>query len=112
MVCDHVGDNMFLCHIGEVMVVIEKVVDEYDDRVYKMAKVVTKEWMKFKTAKPGYFFRFRCRDDSSFILKQYPASVVPLAMFLNAVPATPNKRYCALYNVALQRKTNVLTTFV
>ena len=42
MVCDHVGDNMFLCHIGEVMVVIEKVVDEYDDRVYKMAKVVTK----------------------------------------------------------------------
>ena len=50
MVCDHVGDNMFLCHIGEVMVVIEKVVDEYDDRVYKMAKVVTKEWMKFKTA--------------------------------------------------------------
>ena len=50
MVCDHVGDNMFLCHIGEVMVVIEMVVDEYDDRVYKMAKVVTKEWMKFKTA--------------------------------------------------------------
>ena len=40
MVCDHVGDNMLLCHIGEVMVVIEKVVDEYDDRVYKMAKVV------------------------------------------------------------------------
>ena len=58
MVCDHVGDNMFLCHIGEVMVVIEKVVDEYDDRVYKMAKVVTKKWMKFKTAKPGYFFSF------------------------------------------------------
>ena len=42
MVCDHVDDNMFLCHIGEVMVVIEMVVDEYDDRVYKMAKVVTK----------------------------------------------------------------------
>ena len=71
--------------IGEVMVVIEMVVDEYDDREYKMAK--------FKTAKPGYFFRFRCRNDSSFILKQYPGSVVPLAMFLNAVPATPNKGY-------------------
>ena len=70
------------------------------------------KWMKFKTAKPGYFFRFRCKDDSSFILKQYPASVVPLSMFLNAVPAMPNKQYCALYNFALQRKTNVLTTFV
>ena len=80
MVCDHVGDNMFLCHIGEVMVVIEKVVDEYDDRVYKMAKVVTKFHTQTISCFPGK------------VSKCSPSN--------------------ALYNVALQRKTNVLTTFV
>ena len=39
------------------MIVIEMLVDEYDDReVYKVVKVVTKEWTKAKSADTGFFF--------------------------------------------------------
>ena len=42
---------MLLDH-WEVTVVIEMVVGEYDDReVHKVAKVVTREWRKAKSAK-------------------------------------------------------------
>ena len=42
--------------IGGMIVVIEKVVDEQEDReVYKVGKIVTKEWTKAKSAEAGYF---------------------------------------------------------
>ena len=38
------------------MIVIEMLVDEYDDReVYKVVKVVTKEWKKAKSVDTGIF---------------------------------------------------------
>ena len=41
--------------IGEVVVVIEMVVDEKDDReVYKVRKVVTKEWTKANSSDTGF----------------------------------------------------------
>ena len=43
----HDGDNIYVCFwaIGEVMGVIEMVVDKQDDRdVHNVGKVVTKEW--------------------------------------------------------------------
>ena len=43
----HDGENMYVCFwaIGEVMGVIEMVVDKQDDRdVHNVGKVVTKEW--------------------------------------------------------------------
>ena len=64
--CDHVGDKIGCWAIGEVMVVIEMVVDEKDDReVYKKRKVVTKEWTKANSDETR-FFRFSCRGNSSF----------------------------------------------
>ena len=61
MCCYHIGNN-----IGEVMVVIEMVVDEKDDReVDKVRKVVTKEWAKANSDE-NRFFRFSCRGNSSF----------------------------------------------
>ena len=43
--------------VGKVMVVIEMVVDEQDDRkVYKVGKVATKEWTKAKSADTGFVF--------------------------------------------------------
>ena len=38
------------------MIVIEMVVDDYDDReVYKGEKVVTKEWTKANSSDTGFF---------------------------------------------------------
>ena len=50
--------------IGEVISVIEMVVDEKDDReVHKVGMVVTKEWRKVKSADAGISMRFSCRDN-------------------------------------------------
>ena len=49
----------------------EMVVDEQDDReVHKVEKVVTKEWTKAQSADTG-FFRFSCKDYSSFRLQAW-----------------------------------------
>ena len=38
------------------MIVIEMVVDDYDDReVYKVEKMVTNEWTKANSSDTGYF---------------------------------------------------------
>ena len=56
MCCYHVGNNIGSWAIGEVMVVIERVVDEKDDReVDKVRKVVTKEWTKANSSDTGFF---------------------------------------------------------
>ena len=56
MCCYHVGNNIGSWAIGEVMVVIEMVVDEKDDReVDKVKKVVTKEWTKANSSDTGSF---------------------------------------------------------
>ena len=66
MCCYHVGNNIGSWAIGEVMIVIEMVVDEKDDReVDKVRKVVTKEWAKANSDE-NRFFRFSCRGNSSF----------------------------------------------
>ena len=42
--------------IGQVTIVIEMVVDEQDDReVYKVEKMVTKEWTKANSSDTGFF---------------------------------------------------------
>ena len=51
--CDYVGDNIGCWAVMVVMVVIEMVVD--DKEVYKVGKVVTKEWTKAKSAETGFF---------------------------------------------------------
>ena len=56
------------------MVVIEMVVGEKDGwEVHKVGKVVTREWRKAKSAELEFAFV------SAF--REYPGSVVPLAMF-------------------------------
>ena len=53
---NHDGDNIYVCFwaIGEMMGVIEMVVDKQDDRdVHNVGKVVTKEWRKAKRAENG-----------------------------------------------------------
>ena len=50
---DYVGDNIGCWAIRVVMVVIEVVVDGKE--VYKVEKVVTKEWTKAKSAETGFF---------------------------------------------------------
>ena len=53
--------------IGEVISVIEMVVDEKDEReVHKVGMVVTKEWRKAKSAKLEFAFVSAFRDNSSF----------------------------------------------
>ena len=51
--CDYVSDNIGCWAIRVVMVVIEVVVDGKE--VYKVEKVVTKEWTKAKSAETGSF---------------------------------------------------------
>ena len=58
--------TIFVCcwTIGEVMSVIEMVVDEKDDReVHKVGMVVTKEWRKAKSAEAELCIRFSRRDN-------------------------------------------------
>ena len=48
--------------IGEVINVIEMVVDEKDDReVHRVGMVVTNVWRKAKSAEAGICIRFSCR---------------------------------------------------
>ena len=55
--------------IGEVISVIEMVLDKKDDReVHKVEMVGTKKWRKVKSADAGICIRFSCRDNSSFRL--------------------------------------------
>ena len=51
--CDYVSDNIGCWAIRVVMVFIEVVVDGKE--VYKVEKVVTKEWTKAKSAETGSF---------------------------------------------------------
>ena len=60
--------TIFVCcwTIGEVMNIIEMVVDEKDEReVHKVGMVVTKEWRKAKSAEPEICVRFSFRDNPS-----------------------------------------------
>ena len=53
--------------IGEVISVIEMVLDKKDDReAHKVEMVGTKEWRKVKSADAGICIRFSCRDNSNF----------------------------------------------
>ena len=50
--------------IGEVISVIEMVLDKKDDReVHKVEMVGTKKWRKVKSADAGISMRFSCRDN-------------------------------------------------
>ena len=58
--------TIFVCcwTIGEVMNIIEMVVDEKDEReVHKVGMVVTKEWRKAKSAEAEICIRFSRRDN-------------------------------------------------
>ena len=64
--------------IGEVISVIEMVLDKKDDReVHKVEMVGTKKWRKVKSADAGICIRFSCRDNSSFRLN----SLGPLCLW-------------------------------
>ena len=67
-VCEHVGDNIWLFGVWEVMTFIEIVVDKGDREEHNLGKVVTKKWRVAKSDEPGICIRFSCRDNSSFRL--------------------------------------------
>ena len=66
--CEHVGGNIWLFGVWEVMTFIEIVVDKGDREEHKLGKVVTKKWRVAKSDEPGICIRFSCRDNSSFRL--------------------------------------------